>query len=235
MAIAKVGSTVGHEIAADTNPDVIGLPAGLAQNDIILITRGSDGLAWNAMGAINTSGYSEVGGGESSAHIRVDRKFMGATPDSSVSINGGGTGSEDGTAVLIEAYRDVNLTTPIDAAAQIGTSFDRPDPPSYTTVTADTLRYIAGFHDDDLYTPSAPTGGWGNLQSQQVGATNAGGTLMLATLAAPTAGTLDPGIFGGAVTDQCVAIHFALRLASGGVSIPIFARHYRQMAGKRII
>ena len=66
-------------------------------------------------------------------------KFMGGSPDTSITVSGTGSSNNAGR-VVISVYRGVNPTTPLDVAASVspgtGTNGGRPTPPPITPVTS---------------------------------------------------------------------------------------------------
>ena len=72
------------------------------------------------------------------SNFQVGYKFMGTTPDTTATITGGTGNTADGFSAIVQVWRNVNSTTPLDVAAQFAssTSSGIPDPASITPVTA---------------------------------------------------------------------------------------------------
>lgn len=71
-------------------------------------------------------------------NLAVAYKFMGSTPDTTVTITGGTFSANDAGAVYVSVWRNVNTTTPFDVTVQTGTDRFGADAqaPSITPVTA---------------------------------------------------------------------------------------------------
>lgn len=122
-----------------------------AQNDMVLLFTGHGTTGTENPYSPSTAGYTEV----PSSHIydttgaktsfAVFYKFMGATPDTSVTVQGNGV-AQDATAAVSYMLRGVDQATPLDTAIQMGAEFaasTTPDPPSITTVTANAWVFAA--------------------------------------------------------------------------------------------
>lgn len=113
MTITYVGSNT-----ATTNSGldlIINLPA-MIQNDLVLVFSGSR-TETGSSGVPSTSGYTLVSDQKlvsANGRLYVAYKFMGATPNSSVTITG--TGSADAQQGLVLVFRGVYTTTPLDVA-----------------------------------------------------------------------------------------------------------------------
>ena len=199
--------------------DTISLPGTPAEDDIVVVVRASDRSLTN--GTFVTSGYTSVysNGSTNTPAARADYKRMGATPDTDVEINRPNDSRE--TCGIIQTFSGVDTTTAIDAtAANDNGGTGLPDPPSYTTVTDDALRIIAGYLDDEAGDGnfSAPAG-YSNLADKDTDVTGTtAASVMIASKAAGTAGAENPAAFttSGSENDSWFAIHFALRPAAGG-------------------
>jgi hypothetical protein len=120
--------------------------ATLQQNDIVVVTMCR--ASTSDLSAASTSpsagqSYTLVGSDLYSdsgfdANFSVNYKFMGATPDTTVTLPGTGGG---GMAVTVFAFRGVNTTTPLDVAATTasGVNTTTHDPPAITPTTAGAL------------------------------------------------------------------------------------------------
>ena len=109
------------------------------------------------------------------------------------------------------AFRNVNTTTPLDVTTtKYGTSSNsRPNPPAITTSTDDTMIVAFGFIDDHSGV-SALTAPSGYTQAAYNYNSSYNASVMAIYKALPSAGTDDPGQFGGDL-DATAAMTFALR------------------------
>jgi hypothetical protein len=218
-----VGQTTA-EIAYGTSDDVT-LPGPPQEDDIVIVGLGSDYNSGQCL--INTTGYTELfNDGSGGVPVAVlAYKIMGATPDTIVNVQKDGTMRN--MAVVIQVWRGVDTTTPIDATRTTGSgSSGMPDSPSYTPVTDGVLVFTVGFLDDDNCTtvtaPTTPSPGFSNLTYESADTDGQGITVMMASLEQVTATTIDPGIFTGtgSTSDDWHAVTFALR--PGAAAEPTF-------------
>jgi len=212
-----VGQTTA-EIAYGTSDDVT-LPGPPQEDDIVIVGLGSDYNSGQCI--INTTGYTELyNDGSGGVPVAVlAYKIMGATPDTLVNVQKDGTMRN--MAVVIQVWRGVDTTTPIDATpTTASSSTGMPNSPSYTPVTDGALVFTVGFLDDDNCTtvtaPTTPSPGFSNLTYGSADTDGNGITVMMASLEQATAGTIDPGIFTGtgSTDDEWHAVTFALRPAA---------------------
>jgi hypothetical protein len=97
-----------------------------------------------------TSGYTEVadifGDSFMQANLGVFYKFMPGTPDTTVTMGETFGAGVYGGAAVIQVWRGVNATTPMDVAATtaVDTGTSNPNPPSITPVTAGAVIIAAG-------------------------------------------------------------------------------------------
>lgn len=207
--ITLVG-TVATNVTNDTPTD-INLPAGTTTDDIVLVGLAAD--ATLTSGGVTEPGYTNMfASGNVSPGSTFDRKVMGATPDTVVEITGA-TGRT--TQITIMVWRGVDTTTPIDdnTPTFAGNTTGMPNPGSYTTSGANRVRIIWGAQDDDFVTDITAPSGWENLVEESGPSSGVASSSMMASLAAPTAGTVDPDAFGGSGSDPWDSLHFALRPA----------------------
>ena len=107
------------------------------------------------------------------------------------------------------AFRNVNTTTPLDVTTTKNSSGSRPNPPAITTSTDDTMIVAFGFIDDHSGV-SALTAPSGYTQAAYNYNSSYNASVMAIYKALPSAGTDDPGQFGGDL-DATAAMTFALR------------------------
>jgi len=79
------------------------------------------------------------------SNFQVGYKFMGATPDTSVTITGGSGSTADALAVAVHVWRNVDPTTPLDVTATTSSQLNTgiPNPPAITPVTAGAQIIVA--------------------------------------------------------------------------------------------
>ncbi len=203
-AITIVGS-----VTTSNTSGSITLPTGLKENDVVIICSGADG-GWG-QGPIAT-GFTEIiqetgSSGDSAAMYKV----MGATPDTTAS----GLDNDDRTIHIAIAFRYVDTSTPIDgtSTSASGTSGD-PNAPSQTTVTANALRCIFGFQDDDIVTMSHSWDGAAPVSYyDNVGSSEGGGSIGFTTQRDVVAGAVNPAAFSSSGSDNWSCLHWALRPA----------------------
>lgn len=222
MAWTKVGQTTDVVQGNDgtTTPINVTLPGSLAQDDIVLVGQTADNAVSNPV----TSGYAQIvtGGGAQDPGRDLAYKLMGATPDSVVAIDEDVQNDRD-IAVLVQVWRGVDITTPIDAApTTAGGGGAPPNPPPFTIATSGALRIIFGFldNDDSASSSSAPVNFTDFLAGDTENAsTSQGSTSMIASQEEATVGAEDPAAFTSS-DDTWFAVHFALRPAAGAAAAP---------------
>lgn len=167
---------------------------------------------WDALSVL-TPGYAVLEDNFSPAiNGVVAWKRMGASPDTTVVIDGSVGGSSNGVAASAIVLRGVHLTTPIDATTTVTTNFGtNPDPPSITTVTDGAAVVVfmgAGVNDSSITVPS----GYGNLSS-----INSNDSLPVSSAVAwrlkSPAGSENPPAFTGVSSGDWSALTVALRPA----------------------
>lgn len=137
--ISLTALTGGIEAAARPGDIVIAAFAtGSAADRTLLI---SDGTVDYTL--IDAEQYAN--GSSSDTNLRVARKIMGATADTTTTFGPTGNAA-DGGAMAVSVYRDFDPTTPFDVAAvpANGTGTGRPDPGAITPVTPGALPIVAG-------------------------------------------------------------------------------------------
>ena len=212
MTIEYVGgksgsATNGGDVSLDLTALTGGIDTAARTGDLV--------LAWgnvsNGGGQINTAGYTPI---DSDGFVPIERKFMGATPDTSVVGEGGG-GSSNSSAYGVMVFRGVDQTTPLDATPTLATANStNPNPPSITPAT-DGAAVVAlagsGVFDTSI---SAPTN-YTNLVTA-AGNDSLDSTIGGAWRANRSAGVAEnPGPFGSWSSGPWRATTIALRPALG--------------------
>jgi hypothetical protein len=129
---------------SNINVSLTGLTGGAATSpsagDLVIIAIEITGTSDKTY---RISGYTQIADRYSNAstfdsNFQVGYKFMGTTPDTTATITGGTGNTADGFSAIVQVWRNVNSTTPLDVAAQFAssTSSGIPDPASITPVTA---------------------------------------------------------------------------------------------------
>ncbi len=153
-------SYVGGQVAGRTNASAAlqvtfaltgGSDSVPQAGDIVIVTCVTGSAAGNPAMAITTpTGYTALGQLNQSAvtadtSMNVSYKFMGGTPDTTVTIPGT-TNNAWGEAYCIQVFRGVDSDTPMDVAAVSdgGTGTGRPNPSSINPVTAGVAVVICG-------------------------------------------------------------------------------------------
>lgn len=159
--------------------------AGLQEDDFVLIAVSNAMLADRTMAAsLNDKGWTPLADLYSDdtfdANLGVFAKFMGPTPDTSVTMVGN-AGANDGNAGVAMAFRGVDKTRPFDVlpTTATGTNTGNADPPSIT--------------------PSGASGVW-TVIAGAVGNSTQSGSYTL-----PTGYTTNPGVAQGGDTNDSMA------------------------------
>ena len=194
MAITLVG--VGQDGSANNGNNVtLTFSVAPIEDDVVIVlgTNGNDGDAQSI--ALVTSGYTEEGdlSVAEEYHTKVWSKRMGASPDTTVEIDGGGD-AQDAVVALSYVLRGVDTTTLLDAvvttAQQGGNDWD---PASIVTVTDDAWVLVMGATGANGTPSSDPTNYINPISRGRVDTnrTSAAG----ATREIASNGTEDPGAF----------------------------------------
>ncbi len=140
MTITFVGSNTGQNTAP--TGVTVALPA-TNQNDLVLVITGTPDRG-TGVGAPATSGYTTLvelmPTAPELAKLHISRKFMGATPDPSVTIGGGAQ-----VATCILAFRGVDTTTPIDVTLTTVLLSVSPNPSAITPASNNCCIVAAGY------------------------------------------------------------------------------------------
>ena len=202
--ITKVSE--GTHVIEDTNASFdVTLPTSL-EDDVIIVAMACS----KPIIAINSSGWISLHSDNPPEH-RLAYKVMGATPDTIIAIQGQ---RRHETCVVMQVWRGVDTTTPIDATEQLDSgSSGMPAPPNYTTVTNSALLIVCGALDDiNIASSVTAPSGYSNLLTEDAPVGD-GSTIMLASKIVSTAGSETPNAFGGGGSDDWLATTFALRPA----------------------
>lgn len=179
--ISLVGTSSGGGITT--------LPAGLQENDHVVVQIASDDYDVNSV-----SGWTTIQTRLSSARGVLVAKRMGPTPDTSIVVDAR-------CAVVCMAFRGVDITIAEDVTHQSLSGFGAPNPPAITPITNGCAIVISASLDDQEAAGSmvAPTG-FGDLVVSDEGSQNA--TAMMAWQRQTTASMVNPGAFSGSSDDN---------------------------------
>lgn len=218
--VTFVGSESGP-IASGGGTVDLDLPAGLVENDIVLIAIACDN-ALNSDGVDSGAGYTAIY--NSSANDpghNVAYKRMGSTPDTTVTVNRNATAA---CAYVVQAFRGVDATTALDATpTSTDGSSDSTDAdhPSITTVTDGAMVVAIAVHDDDDATATYPSGytngDYGISGGEFSG--NLGAAVAMSSKIVASHGAEDPAATVFSASDSWWAYTVALRPAAS----PVFA------------
>jgi hypothetical protein len=218
MAIFLLGIVSGTASAAGNI--VLNFPAswGLAQNDVVYVMVASSSTANQNVTATGVGTWIELadlyGNDTTDVNMGVYRQVMGATPDSSVTLDGT-SGSANHAAIAV-ALRGVDTGAPEDAASTTSQTIDTgtPDNPAITTVTnhAWVLAFAASSEADIA---TAAPAGYQDLRAEAL--TNI--AAVFSRKKVDTAGVENPGAYSSIVgtnADSFCAVTVAVRPAAGG-------------------
>lgn len=145
VPIEYVGGYVQGFVGSSSNINISltsltgGLASAPAAGDFVLVYfgNGDGGLA-----SLTISTYSQIAllnaSDTNDTNLVVGYKFMGATPDTTVTFTGGTASSENAGAVYISVWRNVDTTSPLDVTSTTATGSNSVlcNPPAITPVTA---------------------------------------------------------------------------------------------------
>jgi hypothetical protein len=134
------GLTGGIASAVSAGDLVIGVFSVGSTSDLTLsITDGTNPYTLIGSELYSSSTYD--------GNLRVAYKFMGSTPDTSITFGGTG-GTANGGAMIAYVFRNVDQSNPLDVAAvtATGVASEKPNPPAITPVTPGAFIVAAGGH-----------------------------------------------------------------------------------------
>jgi len=131
-----------------------GLATAPQPDDFVLVVR-----CW-ASNQVRTPSTSSTGWGvlaeifgnsTNDTNLEIYWKFMGTTPDTSITLNAHTTGN-DSSSIIVYVFRGVDLTTPFDVTSTTATTTTTvlPNPPAITPTTTNSIIVVAagGAHTD---------------------------------------------------------------------------------------
>jgi hypothetical protein len=205
-----------------------GTTATLLQNDFVLVVIDTNTPSAPDITFTPPAGWTQecdlYQADTSAVNMAVWSKFMGASPDSSVLIQGANAALQ-AVCVTVHAFRGVNTTTPRDVAnvTAVGQNDGKPNPGAITPVTAGALIYVAGAAAvggsgvGGVFTnPGDLNSGTNEFASANRSATSQSGVSGAGFVAWNGAGAFDPATWGGGRTNTAcswAALTMALRPA----------------------
>ena len=197
-ALQYVNGTTQTNLAGDATYTVDLTGLGIAQGDLVIVATGftlnSDGNP-----GVTPTGYTELfdlySNDNRDNNLSINYKFMGATPDTQVTVNGSGDAAY-GSATAVHVWRGVDPTTPMDVTAQSATGINSPNPNSPAITPTTTGAYIltigGGSRSNNGVTMAAPTG-YANAVAVQAQDSTQSFHVGIASIAWSGSGAEDPG------------------------------------------
>jgi hypothetical protein len=213
VTITEVGTAVTFTAAIGASSEDKTLPTGLQEDDLVIVATASDNSitisedgTWTRL---DTNVASAPGG-------YIIYKFMGAVPDTNVTIDQSNTTV---TCGIIRAFRGVDLSTPFDNGINENSgATGSGNGPAHTTITPGCLRnLLTMIDDDDAGVITEPAGGWTDTVYVDTGQTSlsVGASIGWSLLDAENTGAVDPGAWSSVSgNDGWRGAHFALRPAA---------------------
>jgi hypothetical protein len=134
-----------------------GLASSPSANDIVVVYFANSSEVDDNLVVSGYTEVTEIRGTfvDAYANLVVAYKFMGVTPDTSVTLTGGTLSGQNGGCIGISVWRGVNQTTPLDVTSTTATGGDfpgtRPNPPAITTVTSGAVIIAGGVGSTDSF------------------------------------------------------------------------------------
>jgi hypothetical protein len=193
-----------------------GLQSAPSAGDFVLIYYGTGSTSDRNL---VVSGYTEItelyANDTADTNLAVAYKFMGSTPDTSLTLTGGTLSSSDGGAVYISVWRNVDPLFPFDVTTTTATGIDSGlcNPPAITPITKGSYVVsggASGNNSNGTFTSSDLSDFRSSHGSDTNGVTIGGGYRTW------TSGAIDPAAFtllgsGSNSTYSWAAVTLALR------------------------
>jgi hypothetical protein len=196
---------------------------------VVLFATGTDtsnrdmNVRHNATGTFANADYSEIADlfalDTDSTNLYVGYSFMGATPATGITLPNGTFSNQDGGAVTIQVWRNVDSVTPldVDSTTTTITSSGIPDPPSITTVTNNAVIIVCAASGHGSGIESFSSSELSNFLTAY-GSDNYDSTVGMGSYLQATVGTFNPAAFTASYADNtdysAAAVTLALRPAS---------------------
>ena len=236
-ALEYVGGNSATGTSSSYSVDLTALTGGIdtaaRSGDLVIVVTGFATNSDGNPGISSPADYAELADLYSSdthsANGSFNWKIMGATPDTSVTVNGSGD-TTYGSSTVVHVWRGADPTTPIDVltTTDTGTNSPRSDSPSITPVTSGAVVLTAGVgaRGSSVSALTEPTG-YSNALS--VGATSGSSKRSVTSIASKlwTSGAEDPAAWtGGSLSffDSWVAASIAIRpQLCSAIAVPLAA------------
>lgn len=226
MAIEYVGGvTASTIVTGNYTVDLTALTGGLAsspsEGDIVIVSSGLFTYQVDTPPSIVTSGYTTIASlysfrnlGNSTSYLSA-YKFMGATPDTSITI-AGEYNAVTGRTTTVSVWRGVDITTPLDVTPTTAIlNSSRPNAPAITPITTGAVVVIATSLSSDTNNrviTTSPTGYSNEIFVNATASSNDNYGIMSSKFW--ISGTEDPGqwLMGSSTnSDTWAAVSIALR------------------------
>lgn len=216
-----------------TNISLTDLTGGLdtepSEDDIVIVAYVVSTTS-QRMNGVTTSGYRRAiknwGDDTADTNLTVDYKFMGVSPDTSVTVSET-FGTSEGGAVSIHVWRGVSKIQPFESGELArGNNTGQPDPPSATPTTSGAVVLVVGGGSETSTAPTDFTSGdLSNFFTASQVDTNTSAVVGMGS-ASWTSGAFDPAAWGGGSTRTACswsAATLALRPVGADISIGGFS------------
>lgn len=226
MALEYVGGTSGTGGSGSYTVSLTSLSGGVGSapqaGDIVVVISGFASSIDLDPGP-TTSGYTEVAdlyhNDSNDANLSVAYKIMGATPDTSVTVEGSGA-TNAGAAAVIHVWRGVDLENPLDVAVVTNTGGNSglADAPAITPITsgAIVLACTGGTDDSTPNTFDGQSGVSNEVHVQSLGSIRTC-NLAVGSISWNGSGSIDPSAWttgGNTTAHSWTAVTLALRPAA---------------------
>lgn len=204
--------------------DSTGATATLLQDDFVIIAFENTSTTGSDIDFTPASGWTEeadlFGNDTQKCNLAVWSKFMGASPDTSVTIPT--VGSTLPTSVVVHAFRGVSTSTPRDVpnVTATGINSSLPNPGAITPVTGGTVIYVAagagdaGFDGHVFTNPGDLSTTTNHFNSDRHGGATTSSVVGAGFVTWSGSGAFDPAQWtGNAVANSAVSSWCALTMA----------------------
>jgi hypothetical protein len=148
---AKLGATSGNTTIALNSGLTGGIASAVAAGDLVIAVFATGSTADRTLVITADANYTQIGTEQYSnstfdTNLRVAYKFMGTTPDTSVTFGPTGNNADAG-AMAVYVFRGVDQTTPLDGvtpAVASATNTVLVNPPSITPATSGAFPVFVG-------------------------------------------------------------------------------------------
>lgn len=204
-------------------------PGGIAENDVVYLAYNHAGEVDVDMLVVSPSGYTELADLYSDDTVDANggyyRKVMGATPDSTVTVDHKG-GLQYSVNAVEHVWSGVDTTTPEDATTTTATDTNSSlsDSPSITTVTANAIILTVGAVGVTNLTDATktePTGYSNPVVAAHSGSSGWSGGCWMASKLIASPGAENPGAWSGGTSNNdsaWTAATIAIRPAAGAAA-----------------